>query len=356
MLGYLGVNLWDFSLPAILTIRVVASFLLALVLAPELYRLQISRVALVAVCFGLIGATTSSILLNMLFMFYFVLATRNLPFDFLVRASAYVLGFTILLSVVMVQIGALANEEDITHQAIELGGEIRTRLNFGYKNVNSLASLVSAFCLLLMVRGSFSWLRYGIALAITFALYDQTDSRALIVATVFFVFYVAVLNVFSRYGALLLSLSTITIFIPLAVSLLPTVFISELATLDFQLSGRLSFVSAYYDQIPAFRLLIGGMDPPTASLTIDNSFALLLGAAGLPFLVYLVIQLFRRVQSCIRVSDHRLHAFLITFWLYSFVESSMVRPEAIIGLIFWIVIIGRGANMDDERRVVETIR
>jgi hypothetical protein len=120
-------------------------------------------------------------------------------------------------------------------------------------------------------------------------------------------------------------------------SVVPDMIINQFPLIDLAFSGRFSFISAYLSEMPAYRILIGGMEPP-ASLTIDNSFALIVGAMGIPFLIYVAFRLFLVVKICSDVGDYRMYAFMLSFWLYSFSESNMLRPESLICFVFWIII------------------
>ena len=342
-LGFMGVNLFNFESYVIFTFRFFLVLVIAILLASELRDARIHRLMLVVGAIAAISAITSSIMMNLLFIAFFVFATRSLSIQFLAKVSVIVLGIAIVTTYAVLYFGTLISDEDVLGVAFELGGGLRSRMNFGYNNPNNFPSIVSAFCLLLMMSGKHAFIRCLVALTLSINVYDQTDSRTMIVATSFFIVYVATLSFFARYTRMLFILSTTLLLSVVVISLFPEFFVSQFPILDFYLSGRLFIVSSYYSEIPAFRLLIGGMDPTvgvgTVGTAVDNSFALITGAAGVPALFYVISRLLSKIRHCILASDHRLHAFLISFWLFSFAESSLVRPEVIIGLLFWAVIL-----------------
>jgi hypothetical protein len=125
---------------------------------------------------------------------------------------------------------------------------------------------------------------------------------------------------------------------PLLLTILANLVVSEAPLLDLVLSGRLSFVTMFFSEIPSYRLLIGGTEP-SSGITVDNSFALVVGAIGIPLLIYLTYITHRRVSCCVKEGDFRAYSFLLAFWLYSFTESSMLRPESIVCIVFWVLVL-----------------
>lgn len=353
--GYLGINLFDYESTTLLIIRVSVVVVVSLLFLLELKHIKIHRTVLLIFAVAAVGALTSSILLNIMFMCFFAIATRSLPISTLLITAATVLLIAIVATLLMIQLGIIFSDEEIVGLVAELGGELRARMSLGYRNVNSFASIVSAFCLLLVLSGRQTIIRCCIALALSYVVYEQTDSRSMMAATVIFISYLIALHVFSKYRKYSLILSVCVILSTVVISLLPNVVMSQFPLLDFHLSSRLSFISAYYAEIPTFRLLIGGIDPPIG-ITVDNSFALIVGAIGLPMYLYLVIRVISIIRHCTLTRNHKLHAFILSFWLYSFAESSMVRPEAIIGIIFWIILIRYGAIQSEEKYVGKTLK
>ena len=337
MIGYLGVNLLDFPSQIILTLRICSVVILFALLVPELRNVSVPISLFVVLAVWSVGAFSSSILLNLLFTLLFVLATRSILLDYLVSVSIWALLAATLLTLVFLHLDFIFNDEDIVELSIELGGELRSRLNFGYKNVNSFASIISSLCLLIMVRGKLPWLRCTAALVVSYLVYDQTDSRSMVIATVFFVVYFVIASTFRHRRQFFYVISASLIAIPTLVSLFPRFFIDEVQLLDLQLSGRLNFVAQFYSELSPLNLILGGADPKF--LTIDNAFALIVGAAGVPFLLFLVLRVIAILRICIWEYNYRIPAFLVSFWMYSFVESSLVRPETLVGLVFWALVL-----------------
>ena len=338
MLGYLAHNLWMMPVLEITLIRLTALFGIIMLLVVGMPDRGIGLPILVIGMVALMGGPTSGISLGILFLCLTVLALRKLPVEFLASSSAYVLGITVALSLLFVYIGVLVSEEDVVSNPLELGGDIRSRMTFGYRNVNAFGGLVSGFCLLLMMAGKQTIARYAIALVVTYVIYVYTDSRAMILAVLSFIAFTAIFLLIRKSSRFLIALSVFTLITPVMLTILASEVMSNAPLLDFVLSGRLTFVSLFFSEIPAYRFLLGGAEPADG-ITVDNSFALLSGAIGIPLLIYVSYITFQRVIRCINEGDFRTYSFLLAFWSYSFTESSMLRPESIVCIVFWVLIL-----------------
>lgn len=338
MLGYLAFNLWELPALAITLIRASALVGIVALLAVSLPAKAMGAPILTIGIVALMGVATSGISLGILFLCLAVLAFRKLPVEFIANSSACVLGFALAMSVLLVHFGIVANEEDVTASALELGGEIRSRMTFGYRNVNSFAGIASGFCLLIMMTGRQAIARYAIALLVSYALYMDTDSRAMLTATLSFIVFTVIFLLARNLPRFLKAFAGLMLITPLLLSILASLVVSEAPLLDLVLSGRLTFVSMFFSEMPAYRFLIGGAEPSSGT-TVDNSFALVAGAIGMPLLIYLAHITYQRVRRCVKEADFRVYSFLLAFWLYSFTESSMLRPESIVCIVFWVLVL-----------------
>ncbi len=338
MLGYLAFNLWDLPAAAITLIRACALVGIVALLPVSFPAKAIGAPVLAIGIVALMGVPTSGISLGILFLCLTVLAFRKLPVEFIANSSACVLGAALAVSVLLVYFGIVANEEDVTGSALELGGEIRSRMTFGYRNVNAFTGIASSFCLIIMMTGRQVIARYVFALLVSYALYMLTDSRAMLTATLSFIALTFIFLLARHRPRFLTALAGLILITPLLLSILASLVLSEAPLLDLVLSGRLSFVSMFFAEMPTYRFLIGGAEPSSGT-TVDNAFALAAGAIGVPLVIYLAHITYRRVRRCVEEADFRVYSFLLAFWLYSFSESSMLRPETIICIVFWILVL-----------------
>lgn len=338
-LGYLGVNQLDMNQLSIISIRLLAFLIICALLSMQGTRIfKIDRPIFIFGLVTIVGAVTSFISLNLLFIFLFLMGARSFSIYFLATASVCILGITIVASVLLVYFGIVENNIDIVGSTFGIGDELRSRMTFGFRNVNAFSAVVSAFCLLFILVSKRAVVGYSLALIISYAFYIYTDSRTMLLATVFSIIFTVMFLLLASHRRIFYFTSIFIISAPLVLTALATTIVNQFPFIDLLISSRFTFSSAYFSGIPVFRLLIGGIDPPS-ELTIDNSFALITGAAGIPFLVYIAIRVFHLVKQCALDFNYKTYSFTLSFWLFSFSESSMVRPESLICLIFWMLIL-----------------
>jgi len=348
MLGYLAFNLWELPALAITLIRASALVGIVALLAVSLHGKAIGAPILAIGIVALMGVPTSAISLGILFLCLTVLAFRKLPVEFIANSSACVLGIALAMSVLLVHFGIVANEEDVTGSALDLDGEIRSRMTFGYRNANAFAGIASSFCLLVMITGKHTIARYAIALIVSYALYMDTNSRAMLMATLSFIAFTVIFILTPNSPRFLKAFAGLVLITPLLLTILASLLVSEFPLLDLVLSGRLNFISMFFSEMPAYRFLIGGVEPSIGT-TVDNSFALVVGAIGTPLLIYLTYITYQRVCRCVNEAEFRAYSFLLAFWLYSFAESSMLRPESIVCIVFWVLVLRPVPALAQER-------
>ncbi|GAB3459604.1 hypothetical protein GCM10027321_17730 [Massilia terrae] len=336
-LGYLGVNLFDMKPGSIMLFRVAALVAIAGLLARGVEIRKGERLLFVYLLLMAIGALTSSLSLNMVFILLVCFAVRSIQIRSLASTSTFVLGATILLVLALIQFGYVENGTDVVGIAAELGDDERTRMTFGFRNVNAFSGVVTAFCLLLMFSGKRVVLRAASAVMVSYIFYKYTDSRTMLLATCSFIVFSLVFLIFVAHRRLFYIVSVVLIAVPIALSILAATVLDKFPLIDLIFSGRFSFMAEYLNSLPFYRVLIGGVDPPEA-LTIDNAFALMVGAFGVPFMAYLVWRIFCVIRECALVRDYRTYSFVLSFWLFSFSESNILRPESLICLVFWAIV------------------
>jgi hypothetical protein len=346
MFGYLGFNLFRLEDSALFAIRSVCTGIVVVAILLESARIRdLPLPLLVTGIVSALGMLTSSISLNLFFLFLFVVATRSVSFEFLVRSAVYITGSTVAMTVILVQLGVFINEEDIVGMAYELfGDEFRVRDNFGFRNPNAFASIVSAFSLLFMLTGKQLSIRALVAVTVSIVFFIYNDSRTMVSTTILFVVLAYGVKYFKAYPLLWYWLGVVALTGILFASAFPAEIVATFPLFDMFISNRSIFITYYYSELSLYAWLIGGA-APSQNVTVDNSFALLLGACGLPFLIYLFWVLQDRLKRCIEASDYRSYAFLLSFSYYSFSESSLVRPEALIGAIFLVLLFNPGFSV-----------
>lgn len=120
--------------------------------------------------------------------------------------------------------------------------------------------------------------------------------------------------------------------------------------IDALLSMRPEFFSQYIDELPWYSFLVGGVSPG-AERAIDNGFLLIAAALGFPFLLYLSWRTFNTVECYFLLGRFDVSAVLLSFWCFSYIEYSLIRPETVFGLIFWKMIFDRTSDRGGPRKL-----
>lgn len=335
-LGYLSVNLLSINSEVIYFIRITATTLILINLINNNYIfLHQKSDILIFGLMSIISITTSQIALNMLFIWIFVLFSKNLELELITRQTKYTMGLAIAFSLTLLALGATENQIDSTGSIIGDPTEVRNRNTFGYKNVNSFATLLTGFCLLLILQSKKYFFSSITTFIILYIFYLSTDSRAMVLCVFLFFLILLTLSFLSKYPFLIKSLILFLAALPITLTILSSQIASTFPFIDLLISHRLFFTAEYFSSLPIHSWIIGGTDP-TDTQTIDNSFALLIGTMGIPFVLLTTFNLYKFSVICFYAKETKLMAFLLCFWIYSFIESNLIRPETLICLVFWI--------------------
>ena len=168
--------------------------------------------------------------------------------------------------------------------------------------------------------------------------FTSTDSRTLFSSLILFVF-IRIFFSISNHKKLLKIISFIILIVPLVITQLSNYLLEYNDELDEILSNRLYFNSLFLNKMSLINYIAGGLSPDKLYLTVDNGFLLLEASTGIFFLFFTFYITIKKIHYCIDKHEPELCALIISFWYFSFSESSLVRPEAIMGLIFWSLIL-----------------
>lgn len=348
--AYISINLLDVSSGVVLGVRFVAVILISVLLASDKCVIRFRPFVLLMLFASILSSPVSAISLNILFIMLFVQASKAVGIESLINSSTFVLGALVTITLLLLWFGVTESVTDLTGVLIGNNEELRTRMTFGFKNVNGFTSVVSGFCLLLMLPSDKKWIRYIASLVLTLVVFKYTDSRSLLVSTLFFILISESAIFFNHLNLNRVSyiFCCVLILVPVMVSLSPGMLISQYPVLDVILSGRLSYLDAYYNTISPVSLIVGGSEPAN-QMTVDNSFGLIVGAIGVPLFLCLTMVCLKMIKKLIDLAEFSKLAFLVSFWAYSFSESSMVRPESIICLVFWFLITQKDAMLQNNK-------
>lgn len=328
--NYLAFNLFGITGAVLAINRAAVILLLGFVLAR---RPVISGTALVLIMAslggGLLGGASNNIALNIIFILFFVVCLRHVEFNLVVRYSLMVMLGSLLVAFALLYSGMTQNVIDVADE--------RQRATFGFSNVNAFTTLLySFFTLALFNSQARPLVKYLICAGVSYMAYLYTDTRTLIAAVSVFILAHALFALL-KGRALLKYLSGFLLLLPIVFTQFSVLIATNYPLLDILLSFRPSYNAVLFNSMSFFNHLIGGISPAEGN-TIDNSFLLVQASVGLPFLLLVTWLAYGKLVDSINENAPACFAFILSFWYFSYSESSLVRPESIIGLVFWLLI------------------
>ena len=277
-----------------------------------------------------LGFPDNYIGVNVLFIFFFIICTKGFSVEKIARYSLLLLGVCVFLTFILTYLGKVEN-------IIDTVGD-RERTTLGYSNANAFPTIVYSFIMLMFYQWKENYFKkYIISILLVYITFLFTDSRTLVSALLIFVFaHLLFLALAPRMTLKILSF--MLLLAPIVVTQLSSYLFEDFQEIDDLLSNRLLFSIDFLAQISTLNFIVGGLSPDKIKSTVDNGFLLLQASTGTFFLCFVIWLTFRRILISINKQEPEVFSLILSFWYFSFSESSLVRPEAIMGLIFWALI------------------
>jgi hypothetical protein len=272
------------------------------------------------------------------FSILFSLAFSDLNSIDLIKIQFRTLGFILFIWLLSYSLGLLQNELFVDHYAamIDETKQERLRYSLGFSNPNQAASIMTSFVLLGLAASAYKVMPIMFYLTVAILGYLITDSRSAILAPILFVLFKYFINLLSTYNARKW-FTLIVVFTPFLATLFSYYIVYYCPIVDVLFSYRLIRVANYFSEFSSLNLLFGGA--PLPSVAIDNSFALIMSLGGIALSLFVIYFTCVGLLNCIKYKRQNIYAFIASFWVYSFFESSLLRPELLIGLTFWHLLI-----------------
>ena len=327
--NYLSFNLFGIGGSVLIISRGAVIFLLALSFAKTpTVNTRVIYLLLSCLAGAILGGIENNIAQNLTFIVIVIGCLRHVNLDSIVDRSLVVFLFAMGLIFALLTLGLTENGIDTA--------DGRNRASFGFSNVNAFTSLVYAFITLALYR----WrgqnvVKYVLFTILSYVVYLYTDSRTL-VASILLFFFAHVLYAVLPKGMLKV-MALLLLLLPLMLTQMSGYIAETWPLVDIALSFRPSYSAVFIEGFSAYNYLLGGQSP-AAGQTIDNSFLLIQGAVGLPFLLALTWVAYRKIVESISRNRPEVFCLILSFWYFSYSESSMVRPESIIGVVFWLLL------------------
>ena len=333
-LNYLNYNVFGRQETILLLSRLFAILILIYMLAraPVFTKNELVFLCLSALSF-IVSAFENLLAVNVFFLLLFVVATKRVPIQRLVDNFFYILCATIAVVFLLLLFGILENKLDST----VIGDRIRWR--FGFLNVNAFGALVYSIVLLALFRLNIkkaSLAYYFLTFSFFCYMYLQTGSRTLGFGIVMYcLIYLCFLGV--KSNLLLKILALVGLILPVIfINNLPQI-ISFVPIVDRLLSYRGTYAVMYMSGLQDWYIFLGGVS--SSGKNTDMGLVLIQSSLGFLFLVYLMIQTYLALSKSIKLRLPNIYAFILSFWVCGLSESPIIRPESIIGLVFWVLVI-----------------
>lgn len=336
IVNYLAFNLFGIS-GAVLAVNRIAVILMLCVVLAKRPVVSGTTLFLMTACLGgvLLGGGGNNIALNIVFIVFFAISLRHVSLHLVVKYSWWVLLASLLISFAMLYAG-------ITQNVVDAAGQ-RERATFGFSNVNAFTTLLYSFFTIAMFKSPARPLvKYLVCAGFSYLAYIYTDTRTLIASISVFILAHGLFAALHR-RALLKYLSGSLLLLPVVFTQLSVYIAENYPLLDFLLSFRPSYNAFLIKSMSFYNHLFGGVSPAEGN-TIDNSFLLVHASVGLPFLLFVTWLAYKKLVDSINAREPATYAFILSFWYFSYSESSLVRPESIIGLVFWLLISQRSTT------------
>jgi hypothetical protein len=284
-------------------------------------------------CCSILSLNINPNLFNILYIIIFIIVSKNISTDTLIRKSFYVSLFCAVVIFVLLGFGIIQN---VNYSVFD-----RERNTFGFHNVNTFGSFVYSISILyILSRDSVRWYHVIFSTAVIFLIYSFTDSRTSIFAFLIFIFVFGALqitqkwNVTRRYFTLLKLSIIVLAVIPLITSISSSIILDGYPNLDIITSYRLSINSKYIMDNSLANWTFGG-----STLTdVDNGYLTLIFSTGILFTMTVVIFVLIALRNFMNIKDFKAVAFVISFLYFSAFEALMIRPEVAITICFWLLI------------------
>ncbi len=221
----------------------------------------------------------------------------------------------------------------------------RTREDFGFDNVNSAGLLIYSIVSVFVLSSKKIKTYHAIlAIALVVFVYMRTNSRTSFYGTVALLVLQPIFSVIPYYIK--------KIFLPIACFLM---FISPLFWLtpgmqthemNLKYSFRPWLFKVYFESISRRIFLFGG----NTAQDVDNFYLVFLGNAGIILYVGLLFMLIMNIIKLSKNNDNKRLAFIFSSLIIAITETSLIRPEIMSMLAFWVMLFRCFQDIKPQKR------
>jgi len=126
-------------------------------------------------------------------------------------------------------------------------------------------------------------------------------------------------------------------------NLISVFIINKLIIFDELLSFRISTFSKMIDGSGMKCFLLGG-----TSFTVDNFYYMLLFQYGIFIYIFVAISTHFAMKRMVKNNNIKYISLLVGLFLVAMMESSLIRPEILVVLVIWKIILSRNSDYVKE--------
>ena len=222
----------------------------------------------------------------------------------------------------------------------------RSREDLGFNNINS-AGLVaySIVCVFLLSCKKVKITHIALGIAISIFVFVKTDSRTGFYGSVaFFVLWPLLTVIPSYIKRVVLPVACSLMFVSPFLWLLPGMQTHE-SNLEF--SFRPWLFKQYVESISRRIFMFGG----NKHEGVDNFYLVFLGNAGIIIYLGLLLMLIMSILKLAKNNENKKIAFIFSALTISMTETSLIRPEIMSMLAFWVMLFKCFQDIKTDRKV-----
>lgn len=331
------------ELKTLLRISAILLLLVGWVLKKEY---KIEKTMLVGLLFSVFALILNGTVAIDFFVIMFLSICVTYPLEALVKSAFKMNVLLVFLMLFLMKLHIVNN----TGYVSSMG---RLRYTLGFENPNVAALFYSsAVYLLLVSQAKIKHVIIIISFFAACAVYYYTDSRTSFLALLVFIFLEEIYRLLCRkdyerakriYGKGAIIICD-TLF---ALNLLSVFMIDKFMRFDKLLSFRISTFSKMIADAGWRGFFFGG-----TYHTVDNFYYMLLFQYGIFIYLFTAVATHFAIKNMIKNEDIRYVALLVGMLLVAMMESSLIRPEILVTLVFWKVVLAGKTDLSKQSKYI----
>lgn len=309
-------------------VRIIAAAIMIVGLILDALSIKYMRTELL-----ILSLLSMSILLNgesslnlMLAMLFSVLARRHGE----KRTVRMLCGCSIILVLAVVLMLSIGVTSDYSYVST-LG---RYRRTLGFKNPNQTSLFFLALLALPIISTDINKKKTVFLVSIPLVyVARQTNSRGLIVSCISYLILLMLFALSKTNGKMIKRMVLTILYVSIAITLIQPHLANT--NLDIMLSYRPTIFRRFFEEASLIELFLGKQ----IDYSLDNFYMVSIANYGIVITMVLIMTIQKALISISYKRDIYTLAFMCSLLTYAMIESFLFRPELIVTLIFWTIVV-----------------